>query len=217
MLALHGPMGPFKAVENIIGKKLLGPFGNIDTAFPRSGEPVQSSRKQSLLGPFVNIETGLVCSGGPIQSSRKQSLLGSSVNIDAGYACFGGLIQSCRKHSREETSGPIRENRCWLCMVPWAHSKRSETHLGRNYWAHSGTSIPYLHAPVGSFKVVGHILRKKLLGPSVNIDATFPRSSGPIQGDRELFLRALVGPFKTFGNVFLIHTGPIRYCRNLLF
>jgi hypothetical protein len=132
MLALHGLMGPFKAVENIIGKKLLGPFGNIDTAFP--------------------------CSGGPIQSSRKQSLLGSSVNIDAGYACFGGPIQSCRKHSREETFGPIRENRCWLCMVPWAHSKRSKTLSERNYWAHSGTSIPPFHAPVSPFKAVGNNL-----------------------------------------------------------
>jgi hypothetical protein len=85
MLALHGLMGPFNVVENIIGKKLLGPFGNIDTAFPCSGGPVQSSRKQSLLGPFVNIDTGFVGSGGPIQSRRK--------------------------HSREETFGPIRENR----------------------------------------------------------------------------------------------------------
>jgi hypothetical protein len=181
MLALHGPMGPFKAVGNNLGRKVLGPFGNIDTAFP--------------------------CSGGPIQSSRKQSLLGSSVNIDAGYACSGGPIQSCRKHSREESTGPIREHRyrlsmlrwarskqsetifigplrkhrdwlcmlwrayskqsetippglirehrCWLCMLWWAHSKLSEAFSGENYWAHSGTLIPPFHAPVGPFKAVG--------------------------------------------------------------
>jgi hypothetical protein len=147
-------MGPFKAIERKIGKKLLGPFGNIDTAFP--------------------------CSGGPIQSSRKQSLLGSFVNIDAGYACSGGPIQSCRKHSREESTGPIREHRyrlsmlrwahskqsktippglirehrCWLCMLWRAHSKLSEAFSGGKYWAHSGTSIPPFHAPVGPFKAV---------------------------------------------------------------
>jgi hypothetical protein len=88
MLALPGPMGPFKAVENIIGKKLLGPFGNFDTAF--------------------------LCSGGPVQSSRKQSLLGPFVNIDTGFAYFDGPIQIDRNHSWEKTTGLIREHRCSL-------------------------------------------------------------------------------------------------------
>jgi hypothetical protein len=56
-------MGPFKEIERKFGKKLLGPFGNIDTAFPCSGGPIQSSRKKFLLGPFVNIEAGFACSG----------------------------------------------------------------------------------------------------------------------------------------------------------
>src|ERR1700684_3468415 len=104
MLALDGPMGPFKAVGNILGNKLLGPFGNIDTAFPCSGGPIQSSRKQTLLGPFMSVNTGFICSDWPIRSSWK--------------------------HSRGETAGPIHERRCWLCMLWRAHSKQSETFSG---------------------------------------------------------------------------------------
>jgi len=154
---LDGPTGPFKAVRIIIGKKLLGPFGKTNATFS--------------------------CSGGPIQSSRKQSLLGSSVNINAGYACSGGPIQSCRKHSREESTEPIREHRYHLSMLRWAHSKQSESippgplrehryWLCMLWWAHSKQSETFW---------------RKLLGPSMNIDAGFPCSGGPIQHNEHPF------------------------------
>ena len=165
MSSFRAPVGPFKGVGSIFRKKILGPFGNIDTAFP----------------------------------------------------CFGGPVQTSRKHSWEETTGSIREHRCQLCMLRQAHSKRSKTFSGRYVWACSGTTMSSFRAPVGPFKVVGNILEKKLLGPSVNIEATFPCFSGPIQGNRKITLRALVGPFKTTGNVLLIRTEPIRDRRNLLF
>jgi hypothetical protein len=34
MPALHAPVGPFKAVGNDLGRHTLGPFVNVDTAFP---------------------------------------------------------------------------------------------------------------------------------------------------------------------------------------
>jgi hypothetical protein len=34
MLALHDLVGPFKAVGNYLGRKTVGPFVNVDTAFP---------------------------------------------------------------------------------------------------------------------------------------------------------------------------------------
>jgi hypothetical protein len=170
MLALHGSMGPFIAVENIIGKKLLGPFKNIDTAFS--------------------------CSCGPIQSSRKQSLLGPYMNVDASYVCSVGPIQSGRKHFREDTSGPIREQRCHLSVLRWAHSKESEVFSGRKYWAHSGTSIPPFRASVAPYKLVGNILGKKLLGPFVNIDASYVCSVRPIQSGRKHFREDTSGPVR---------------------
>jgi hypothetical protein len=34
MPAFHDQVGPFKAVGNYLGRKTLGPFVNVNTAFP---------------------------------------------------------------------------------------------------------------------------------------------------------------------------------------
>jgi hypothetical protein len=183
-MALDGPTSLFKVVGNNPEKKLLGPFRSTDTAFP--------------------------CSGGPIQSSRKQSLLGSFVNVDTGFACSGRPIQSRRKHSREKPAGSILEHRCWLCMLWLAHSKQSKTISKRNYWAHSGTSIPLFPAPAGRFKAFGNIFKRNILGSSVTVNVGFARSNGPIQSSQK---QLLLGPFVSVNTSFACSGGPIRSSR----
>jgi hypothetical protein len=118
------------------------------------------------------------------------------MNVDAGFACSGGPIRSSQKHSREKNNEPIREHRCWLWMVQWAHSKRSETYSERNYWVHSGASIPPFPAPAGPFKAVGNIFKRKILGPSVNIDAGFAWFNGPIHSSRKHYWKKTTGPIQ---------------------
>src|ERR1700684_3152540 len=129
-------MGPFKAVKSIIGKKLLGPFGNFDTAFLCSGGPIQSSRKQSLLGPFINIDTGYACSGGPVQSRRKHSPEETTGPIRKHRFRLRMLGRAHLKQSETTPPGPLREHRGWLCMLWRAHSNWSGPFSGGNYWAH---------------------------------------------------------------------------------
>jgi hypothetical protein len=89
--------------------------------FARSNGPIQSNRKHyrkettepirerryrlSMLRWAHSKQSETIPTGGPF------------VSIDTGYSCSGGPIQSCRRHSREETTGPIRKHRCWLCML----------------------------------------------------------------------------------------------------
>jgi hypothetical protein len=114
------------AVGNILGKTLLGPFANIDAGFACSGGPIQSRGnilRRSLLGQFMIIDAGIAWFSGPIESSQKQFLLGPLVNIDARIGWSGKPIQSSREYSRDKTTGPIREHRCWLCPLQRAHLK----------------------------------------------------------------------------------------------
>src|ERR1700684_328904 len=76
-------------------------------------------------------------------------------------------------------------------MVQWAHSKRSESLLERNYWAHSGTSIPPLHASLGPFKAVGDTF---YWAPFANINTGCPCSGEPIQSRRKHFREETAGP-----------------------
>jgi len=56
--------------------------------------------------------------------------------------------------------------------------------------------MSFFHAPVGPFKVVGDVLEKKLLGPSVNIEATFPLLQWPYSRQSETHLESTGGPIQ---------------------
>jgi hypothetical protein len=84
MLALHDLVGPFKAVGNYLGRKTVGPFVNVDTAFP--------------------------CSGGPIQSSRKLSREENSGPIRKHRYRLSMIWWALSKQSETISTGPIREH-----------------------------------------------------------------------------------------------------------
>jgi hypothetical protein len=58
--------------------------------------------------------------------------------------------------------------------APVGPFKAVESIFGIELLAHPRTSMSALHSPVGPFKAVGNILERNLLGPSENIDASFP-------------------------------------------
>jgi hypothetical protein len=173
MPPFHASVGPFKAVGTFL-RKICG-------AHP----------KTSML--LFHDQAGLFKVVGNILGIN---LPGPSENINAGFAWSGGPIQSSRKHFRDSTTGSIREHRCRLCILRWAHSKQSETFLREICLAHPRTSMPPFHDQVGPFKAVGNILGIKLLGSSENINAGFAWSGGPIQSIRKHFRDRTTGPMR---------------------
>jgi hypothetical protein len=146
ILALHALAGPFEAVRNILGRKIMGPSVNID-GWLWMVQWVHSKQSETFSERNYWVYSGTSIPPFPDPAGRfkafgntfKRKLLGSSVTVDAGIARFNGPIQSSRKHYRTETTGPIREHRYHLSMLRWAHSKQSETIFTgpfreRQYW-----------------------------------------------------------------------------------
>src|SRR6202161_1835207 len=177
MLALQALVGPFKAVGSIFEKQILGPSAIIDAGLARS-----------TVGPFGDIDTAFPCSGRPIRSSRKHSRIKTTGPTREGRCWLCRLWWAHSKqseaYSRNKYWAHPRSSMPALHGPQRAHSGTSipPFHapvgpfkaVGNNLsWAHPQTSRLALGAPAGPFEAVRNIPGREMLGPSVNIDTGF--------------------------------------------
>src|SRR6202161_3709431 len=118
MLALQALVGPFKAVGSIFEKQIPGPSAIIDAGLA-----------WSTVGPFGDIDTAFPCSGRPIRSSRKHSRIKTTGPTREGRCWLCRLWWAHSKqseaYSRNKYWAHPRSSMPALHGPQWAHSGTS--------------------------------------------------------------------------------------------